>query len=62
MLLGVGEGIDRLGDDYQYVIDLGLLRNDKGVLRPANPIYGEVIARTLNFNVQANLSPSYENR
>ena len=32
---------------YQYVLDLGLIRNDRGVLRPANPIYGEVIARTL---------------
>ena len=62
MLLGEGDGIDRLGDDYQYVLDLGLIRNDRGVLRPANPIYGEVIARTLNFNVQASLSPSYENR
>jgi len=34
---------------YQYVLDLGLIRNDRGVLRPANPIYGEVIARTLNL-------------
>jgi len=31
-------------------------------LRPANPIYGEVIARTLNYNAQQNLPASYESR
>lgn len=62
ILLGEGEEIDRLGDDFLYVRDLGLIRDDRGTLQPANPIYGEVIARTLNYNAQQNLSADYENR
>ena len=55
MLLGEGYQIEELSDDYQYVSDLGLIRNESGVIRPANPIYAEVIARTLNYNVQQRL-------
>ena len=43
---------DRLSDDYQYVIDLGLIKSIEGKTIPANPIYGEVIARTLNHDAQ----------
>ncbi len=62
VLLGEGESIDRLSDGFLYARDLGLIRDERGVLQPANPIYGEVIARTLNYNIQQNLSPTYENR
>ncbi len=62
ILLGEGEAIDRLGDDFLYARDLGLIRDERGTLRPANPIYAEVIARILNYNAQQNLSPDYENR
>jgi hypothetical protein len=41
-----------MNDDTQYALDLGLLAADKGVLRPANPIYAEVIARTLSYDSQ----------
>jgi hypothetical protein len=41
-----------MNDDTQYTLDLGLLAADKGVLRPANPIYAEVIARTLSYDSQ----------
>jgi hypothetical protein len=45
--------IDQLSDDYQYVRDLGLIReSDDKQLKPANPIYAEVIARTLTYNMQ----------
>jgi hypothetical protein len=43
---------DRLSDDYQYVTDLGLIKSIGGKTQPANPIYGEVIARTLSFDAQ----------
>ncbi|MDR1298716.1 MAG: AAA-like domain-containing protein, partial [Oscillospiraceae bacterium] len=38
---------DRLSDDYRYVKDLGLISDADSKLKPANPIYAEVIARTL---------------
>jgi hypothetical protein len=45
--------IDQLSDDYQYVRDLGLIREyDDKQLEPASPIYAEVIARTLTYNMQ----------
>ena len=46
--------IDRLSDDYLYVTDLGLIKSTGGKIQPANPIYGEVIARTLSFDAQEN--------
>lgn len=49
-------------DDARYVIDLGLLRRDRGQWEAANPIYREVIIRALSYNTQETLSPSLENR
>jgi hypothetical protein len=46
---------NRLSDDFQYVVDLGLITSTRGRLTPANPIYAEVIARTLTYNVQEKL-------
>lgn len=43
---------DPLDDDYRYVLDLGLLREDEGSLVPANPIYGEVMLRILTYQAQ----------
>jgi hypothetical protein len=43
---------DRLSDDYQYVTDLGLIKNIGGKIQPSNPIYGEVIVRMLSFDAQ----------
>jgi hypothetical protein len=45
---------DRLSDDYQYVIDLGLIKDTNRKIQPANPIYAEVIARTLSYDTQEN--------
>ena len=42
----------RLSDDYLYVTDLGLIKNVGGKIQPANPIYGEVIARKLSIDAQ----------
>jgi hypothetical protein len=46
---------DRLSDDFRYVKDLGLISDADRQLKPANPIYAEVIARTLTYNAQATL-------
>ncbi|MDR1217215.1 MAG: AAA-like domain-containing protein [Oscillospiraceae bacterium] len=42
----------RASDDFQYVVDLGLITDTNERLGPANPIYGEVIARALSSDVQ----------
>jgi hypothetical protein len=52
VILGERKGYDLLDDDYQYVLDLGLLRYADKKLGPANPIYGEVIIRTLSSQFQ----------
>ncbi|MDR2564054.1 MAG: AAA-like domain-containing protein, partial [Prevotellaceae bacterium] len=52
VITGDNTQIDRLSDDYLYACDLGLIRNEKAMIIPANPIYAEVIARTLSFNCQ----------
>ncbi len=44
-------------DDIQYVVDLGLIRRDRG-LGPANAIYKEIIPREIIFVQQLN----FENR
>jgi len=51
MLLGE-DFFERMSDDYQYVTDLGMIKSIQGKIQPANPIYGEVIARTLSFDAQ----------
>jgi hypothetical protein len=55
MILGEVGQIDRISDDFLYVKDLGLIRHDRGKIEPANPIYAEVIVRTLSWNMQEEL-------
>ena len=43
---------DFLSDDYKYVSDLGLIKEIGGKIIPSNPIYAEVITRTLSFDAQ----------
>ncbi|MCL1816818.1 MAG: AAA-like domain-containing protein, partial [Clostridiales bacterium] len=45
----------RNSNDYLYVRDMGLIRDDRGRIEPANPIYGEIIVRTLSRDVQAEI-------
>lgn len=42
-------------DDFQYVVDLGLVKRTSGGAEAAKPLYREVLARRLSLNVQANL-------
>jgi len=41
-----------LSDDTLYVLDMGILKQQAGALHPANPIYAEVILRTLSYDMQ----------
>ena len=50
-----GEAVERdfRPDDVQYVVDMGLVRQDRaGLLRVANPIYSEIIPRELSWGPQ----------
>jgi hypothetical protein len=40
-------------DDFQYVLDLGLIRRGPQGAEPANPMYREVLARQLSLNLQS---------
>lgn len=55
VILGEGTRYELLNDDYRYVLDLGLLTDSKEGLRPSNPIYEEVIIRTLSFRSRREL-------
>nr|VFK51514.1 MAG: AAA-like domain-containing protein [Candidatus Kentron sp. TUN] len=50
-----GEGITLPDDDLQYVEDLGLIRTRPGLVI-ANPIYREIIPRTLTWTTQVQIS------
>jgi hypothetical protein len=56
MIMGEGENIVTLSDDYNYVKDLGLIRENNKMIEPANPIYAEVIIRMLNIDEQRTLN------
>jgi hypothetical protein len=52
----IGEfDFDTLSDDFQYVKDLGLISDTPERIGPSNPIYAEVIARTLTDSMQQQL-------
>jgi hypothetical protein len=51
------EGAEKpLPDDMQYVVDLGLIRNDGGNYVIANEIYREVLPRELSYIMQVSMT------
>ncbi|MDR0844451.1 MAG: ATP-binding protein [Tannerella sp.] len=58
VIIGELSEIDSQSDDYRYTTDLGLIREDNGVIMPSNPIYAEVIIRTLSADSQKDLGES----
>jgi len=56
VLTGSFTGAEVYNDDLLYVADLGLTTRPPASIRIANPIYAEVIPRTLSFVLQSNLS------
>jgi hypothetical protein len=62
MIIGGFDNYEREDDDFQYVIDLGILSNNKGGIAPANPMYKEIIIRTLSGTAQQKLPENYINK
>ncbi|GHS93522.1 hypothetical protein FACS1894207_0060 [Bacteroidia bacterium] len=58
VIIGELSGVDAQSDDYRYTTDLGLIKKADGVIMPSNPIYAEVIIRTLNANSQKDFGES----
>ena len=52
--------LDPLRDDVRFVLDLGLLKIANGTVMPANPIYAEVMLRTLSYRDQFTLQTKIE--
>jgi predicted GIY-YIG superfamily endonuclease len=48
--------------DIRYAADLGLIKSEAGGARPANPIYGEVIIRTLTQRLEMEVPNDPANR
>ena len=61
VILGKERGAPVNDDDYRYVLDLGLLReNENHVLVPGNPMYAEIILRYLSNDEQVHFYSKYE--
>jgi len=60
LILGEEFAIDKSSDDYLYTRDLGIIRDSGDQTEPANPIYAELIVRTLNWTVQDTLKTKYK--
>ena len=60
VILGKEMAMDHLSDDKQFCLDLGLLKESKGFLIPSNPIYAEVIIRTLSYSAQMEMQTMVE--
>lgn len=56
LLSDVPQAIDYAHDDFQYVMDLGLIRKGPNGAEAANPLYREVLARQLSYNIQEGLN------
>ena len=52
VILGYGEDIDYISDDFMYTLNLGLVKSENGRVSPGNRIYGEVFIRMLSYNTQ----------
>lgn len=52
VIVGENTGFDFTDDDFQYVLDLGLLTREGGPLRPSNPIYADTMLRKLSSGPQ----------
>jgi type II secretory pathway predicted ATPase ExeA len=59
----LGGYIDTSTEDFSYVCDLGIIRKTPSKIEFSNPIYNEVITRTLNSTLQEQLTrnnPKYD--
>ena len=62
VILGKDSYLSEFDDDYRYVLDLGLLReNEYHALVPGNPMYGEIMLRYLSAPEQKRFYNDYRN-
>ena len=60
VILGKDAYLSEFDDDYRYVLDLGLLReNEYHALVPGNPMYGEIMLRYLSSTEQKRFYNDY---
>ena len=60
VILGKDSYLSEFDDDYRYVLDLGLLReNEHRALVPGNPMYGEIMLRYLSDSEQKRFYNDY---
>ena len=60
VILGKERGAPTNDDDYRYVLDLGILReNEAHVLVPGNPMYAEIMLRYLSNDEQQRFYAKY---
>ena len=52
VMIGEMTDFDALQDDVKLVLDMGILKMDGKVLKPANPMYSEIIGRYLSWGTQ----------
>ena len=55
VICGGGRIVSSNSEDWRFVVDLGLLREDRGVLVPANRMYSEIIGRYLSRDEQESM-------
>ena len=60
VILGKDAYLSEFDDDYRYVLDIGLLReNEHHALVPGNPMYGEILLRYLSATEQKRFYNDY---
>ena len=58
VIFGGERTVSSNSEDWRFVVDLGLLREEKGSLVPANKMYAEIIGRYLSRDAQESMETS----
>ena len=58
VIFGGERTVSSNSEDWRFVVDLGLLREEKGSLVPANRMYAEIIGRYLSRDAQESMETS----
>ena len=58
VIFGGGRTVSSNSEDWRFVVDLGLMREERGALVPANRMYSEIIGRYLSRDEQENMMQS----
>ena len=58
VIFGGERTVSSNSEDWRFVVDLGLLREERGTLVPANKMYAEIIGRYLSRDAQESMETS----